>query len=856
MGFLDRISRTERSGRYGSDQSRGEPEWRERRERDQGRDHNRDHDRDHDMRRWGEDRRCDRYDGDRRGNRDQSPERERKRRNSDRSEDGFHSDGDYPEQDYRRDSGDDRKSKTIMLWGLPHNVTEDEIRGAIDHLEGPQPVDIRLVKKKTGISRGFAFVDFYHLQDATRWMETNQKRLTIQGKYVDMQYSNPRNKFEDWLCNTCGLYNFRRRLKCFRCGATKAEGEGGVASGVTEPHPTPDFYGDTIILRNIAPLTTVEAILTMLAPYANLTPNNIRLIKDKQTGQNRGFAFVQLSSPLEASQLLTILQGLQPPLKLDGKTIGVDYAKSARKDLLLSDGNRISAFSMASTAIAAAQWSSTQSQQGSEAMSEYSYLQEGYAPLSQEYQAYYQPAAGADASQANGILGAAPIAAGVVISQTAQVYQPHIVGQPAVMASHVGHLLDASHPHGLPPAATTVSGAAATTTLRASGQTPDATAPDTSTYQYDESSGYYYDPLTGLFYDPNSQYYYNAQTQQYLYWDSEKQTYVPAAADMAPGEATASTSTAATTSKEGKDKKEKPKSKTAQQIAKDMERWAKSLNRQKENFKGSFQPVSHEERREAAAADAGFTLFEKKQMGGFETIMPEALRAEEELPMSSVNTSKCGLVAAYSGDSDPEEAAAATATAAAGMEQDYGEDGQDKLTDWKKLACLLCRRQFPNKDGLVRHQQLSDLHKQNLEVLRRSKLSEAELEELERKETELKYRDRAAERREKYGIPEPPVPKKKKFAPQPPPVVINYEQPTKDGLNSDNIGNKMLQAMGWQEGKGLGRNQQGITAPIQAQLRTKGAGLGTKGSNYNLTASDTYKDAVRKAMFARFTEIE
>lgn len=33
----------------------------------------------------------------------------------------------------------------------------------------------------------------------------------------------------------------------------------------------------------------------------------------------------------EASQLLTILQSLQPPLKLDGKTIGVDYAKSARK---------------------------------------------------------------------------------------------------------------------------------------------------------------------------------------------------------------------------------------------------------------------------------------------------------------------------------------------------------------------------------------------------------------------------------------------------------------------------------------------------------------------------------------------
>lgn len=39
------------------------------------------------------------------------------------------------------------------------------------------------------------------------------------------------------------------------------------------------------------------------------------------------------------------------------------------------------------------------------------------------------------------------------------------------------------------------------------------------------------------------------------------------------------------------------------------------------------------------------------------------------------------------------------------------EEKDDKLTDWKKMACLLCRRQFPNKDALIRHQQLSDLHK-------------------------------------------------------------------------------------------------------------------------------------------------
>lgn len=65
-------------------------------------------------------------------------------------------------------------------------------------------------------------------------------------------------------------------------------------------------------------------------------------------------------------------------------------------------------------------------------------------------------------------------------------------------------------------------------------------------------------------------------------------------------------------------------------------------------------------------------------------------------------------MAAYSGDSDPEEG---------GAEHDGGEGIQQNLTDWTKLACLLCRRQFPNKEALVRHQQLSDLHKVATDML-------------------------------------------------------------------------------------------------------------------------------------------
>lgn len=65
-----------------------------------------------------------------------------------------------------------------------------------------------------------------------------------------------------------------------------------------------------------------------------------------------------------------------------------------------------------------------------------------------------------------------------------------------------------------------------------------------------------------------------------------------------------------------------------------------------------------------------------------------------------------GLVAAYSGDSDNEEELV-----------ERLESEEEKLADWKKMACLLCRRQFPNRDALVRHQQLSDLHKVALLLL-------------------------------------------------------------------------------------------------------------------------------------------
>lgn len=70
-----------------------------------------------------------------------------------------------------------------------------------------------------------------------------------------------------------------------------------------------------------------------------------------------------------------------------------------------------------------------------------------------------------------------------------------------------------------------------------------------------------------------------------------------------------------------------------------------------------------------------------------------------------------GLLASdYAAGSD-EEVEEDKEEAAKSNQRSQPEDKDSKLTDWKKMACLLCRRQFPNKDALIRHQQLSDLHK-------------------------------------------------------------------------------------------------------------------------------------------------
>uniref|UniRef100_A0A182MUK0 RNA-binding protein 5 n=1 Tax=Anopheles culicifacies TaxID=139723 RepID=A0A182MUK0_9DIPT len=435
--------------------------------------------------------------------------------------------------------------------------------------------------------------------------------------------------------------------------------------------------------------------------------------------------------------------------------------------------------------------------------------------------------------------------------------------------------------------------------------------PDTSLYQYDETSGFYYDPTTGLYYDANSQYYYNSETSSYLYWDPENQTYVAAPASSTTSNSTTTVPGAQpTTSKsesagtasmdDNAEKMEKSKSKdqappqdkvkVAKKIVKDMEKWAKQLN-QKKDYSVIQPPARIEEATlysslgpskpmseslgglgSAGYADVGFSLLEKKERAGgvvgtASSLMTGGLGGSagsgSTFPTSSgVTKSVTSATSAYGGsDSD----------------NDFGDgDGgpsERDLVDFDRLTCLLCKRAFQSQEILMKHVKMSSLHKENLQKLNANFRAGGGSRGGGGSSdggsggpfNGLQYRDRAKERRQKYGEDEaPPVNRsKERFQREIEKQTQSqsaYPQGTASAvpIGQNNIGNKLLQKMGWSEGQGLGRTNQGRVNIIEAEARVANVGLGIKANaaaQFGRTTDD-YKTYIKKMMKSRYEQVD
>ncbi|CAL9072409.1 unnamed protein product [Musa textilis] len=313
--------------------------------------------------------------------RDQSPYRRRERSRShgrdDRSrsrsprgrtrsrshrEDSYE-DGRYERNDRRRDYDRDEKrhndssvapSATIVVKGLSQKTTEDDLYQILAEW-GPLR-HIRVIKERnSGVSRGFAFIDFPDVDAARRMMDgIGDNGLVIDGRKLFFEYSSKptggagapslgQESFAksshghgrsitapcDWICTMCGCLNFARRTSCFQCNEPRTEDAPPADVASTNPTPLGKRGSDlgpthVLVVRGLDENADEEMLRYEFAKHAAI--KDLRLVRDKFTHVSRGFAFVHFHSVEDATKALEATNGTT--LEKNGQVLRVAYAKS------------------------------------------------------------------------------------------------------------------------------------------------------------------------------------------------------------------------------------------------------------------------------------------------------------------------------------------------------------------------------------------------------------------------------------------------------------------------------------------------------------------------------------------------
>ncbi|NXT09972.1 RBM6 protein, partial [Prunella fulvescens] len=680
------------------------------------------------------------------------------------------------DQDYRTCPKYVKPSKLIRLGGVPETATKDDILNAFRGPDGTPVKDLRLKDYSSVTCVCWARWSFTPL--------SQQGTLTIGGKEVTLEYT-PCPEF--WRCKRCKVCTVGYRSSCSYCklprdgekknllkhsyvkpvhfssrvAETKLEtpeqelsGQPGSPKQPLQPsvpapqqecqpqeqeprkrdegrerRPSqekrrdmdrhqeppsqreaeeatpPDGGGSrTIMLKRITRFTPPEVIVGLLAPYVRLSTSSVRIMKNKAGRMGQTYGFIELESHAEALRLLKILQNLDPPICIDGRTLEVNLATGRRRNDYGEHGDN----------------------------------------------SYYGP------------------------------------GRRGMRDRRGGE-----------------------SQRRTRAQSPS----DVSTYIYDPDTGNYYDPIAGTYYDP--------RTQREVTIDREPSPPPAESRRRRHGSQEWTGDRKEPHGRDNRDKKDKGKSTSAK-------------------------------------TETGEEKFSAEDV--FKKPLPPSVKKEESAAPPKVVNPLIGLLGEYGGDSDNEEEEEEEeqsqaqwlpppphAPAPREEQPRKAKASDDKLTDWNKLACLLCRRQFPNKEVLIKHQQLSNLHKQNLEIHMKIKRSEQELAYLEKREREGRHKDKGNDRREKFQQMDSPERKRLRYD-------RDSESDYDPRLDSNNKGNRMVQSPGWK--KGFGHNQQGTASPVEAENRRKGPGLGAPGKPPKRQSNETYRDAVRRVMFARYKELE
>nr|KJB48148.1 hypothetical protein B456_008G054400 [Gossypium raimondii] len=751
------------------------------------------------------------------------------------------------EEKYQREHYSVAPSATVVVKGLSQKTTEEDLYQILAEW-GPLR-HVRVIKERhSGISRGFAFIDFPSVGAASTMMERiGDDGLVVDGRKLFFEYSSKPTGGtggpfgndnaaksghsvhrgitvpSDWMCTICGCVNFARRTSCFQCNEPRTDD--APAADISLSHSTSlgkkgTDSGPThvLVVRGLDENADEEMLRYEFSKHAPI--KDLRLVRDKFTHVSRGFAFVHFHSVADATKALEATNGTT--LEKNGQILRVAYAKS-----ILGPGSGTSGASQSSSLAAAAIEAAAFSQQ---------YDAVGWTPKE------YNPDDKQSTSWQEQVVGSVPV-------------------QQDGSGLHSGFVWD-----------------------------------EASGYYFDAASGFYYDGNTGLYYDGNSGIWYS--------YDNQSQQYIPCGDqndNKTPVQAAATAALAA-------EKKEKEKAKEIKLASKSS---ILANKKKMNNVLTMWKQRSHEGQATRLTLDENHlsTSSEDRPLqsgqhaktkvkfdvtglkessissSGVNTTAQAALTGGLESPVKArpvSNSSGGTLMGVIRGsargvvksDTPYSGASAGISTSAVGGAEvsSTNSDMPTVMTPFRTDASAL---------GSYTPSTVSASGKR--------RFSETPVTSTTSKEqSQTAYRDRAAERRNLYGsssstgddLPDPELRNSnrdmafKKFSSDPMPFppgvgggrgvvsddVQSFEVITAEkAIDEKNVGNQMLRNMGWHEGLGLGKDGSGMKEPVQTQAMDGRAGLGSQTKKLDpsleVQAGDSYKTVIHKKALARFREM-
>ncbi|EYB95848.1 hypothetical protein Y032_0155g3053 [Ancylostoma ceylanicum] len=646
------------------------------------------------------------------------------------------------------------------------------------------------------------------------------------GTRVQVEYaksdpaSGGRRTDHDWTCANCSVQNFFKRDACFKCDTDKRASMDLERQGL---HMVGVVPCDTLLVRALPEGCTTATLFEGLSQYTALTS-----IVQLQISDSKQYAYIQMKSSDEATLLLN--SSYKAPIKIGGKDVVMTFCRHSMTHLIrqqismLQHRNPVPVQQNApgmnpnahGAEVAQAAMAALRQSQGHVMPPNVAVPPQHMILMQQQQQ---QQGQAMMAAQPQTGYNMPQMAQQVQMMPTTSMLPAGTMQQPTMLQAAPG-VAQPAYAVVNPTPVNGIIGLSPTPR----GVFSKYVTPNPATFSYDQNSGYYLDPETKFFYDQKTGYYFNNDTRKWCTWDPTYSTYFPVedtsqnqATTSANGANTTETQPATTEAKSG-EKAEEPK-KSANDIAKEMLKWAKKQEKASKvqmSLKPLVKPLETKSAFDAAASGSGANvahkMLEKSQHG-----LNHISDSEDEEEGSGDEKKRTSTEGNMEEAPVPPRRHIPTA-------QEHREMMERALVDEAKKMCLLCKRAFPSVDVLRKHVEKSDLHRKNLEEKRVewgrqyvTAMMEGQGEQVPpiqppQQEQKIVYRDRAKERREAFGLD---------------PGVSDYARMNEFGgrseealrreseaasmrpLGDDNIGSRLLKGMGWREGQGVGRNSQG-----------------------------------------------